>query len=67
MKPIGWTAESLRARCEDCGEEVALRWETYFDAIEYERPVSCPACGTDQPMRDRRQRIEAVPVDRRHA
>jgi DNA-directed RNA polymerase subunit RPC12/RpoP len=65
MKPIGWTAESMRARCEQCGQEVELEWGTYFDALEQERPVTCDACGTEQPMRDRRQRDESVPVDRR--
>lgn len=65
MKPVGWTAESMRVRCESCGEESTIGWELYFDALEYQRPVSCQHCGADQPMRDRRRREEPVDVDRR--
>jgi hypothetical protein len=67
MRPIGWTAQHMRGRCEVCDEEVALPWETYFDAVEYARPVTCASCGAEQPMRDRRQRDEPVRVDRRRS
>jgi hypothetical protein len=67
MRPIGWSAESMRARCESCEEEVELTWATYFDAIEYVRDVTCPSCGAEQRMLDRRQRDEPVSVDRRLA
>jgi hypothetical protein len=67
MRPIGWTAETMRARCELCEEEVGIAWATYFDALEYGREVSCPSCGAEQAMRDRRQRDEPVAVDRRQA
>ncbi|MFL5865676.1 MAG: hypothetical protein ACJ766_01090 [Thermoleophilaceae bacterium] len=67
MRPIGWTAQHMRGRCEVCDEEVALSWETYFDAIEYGRTVACSECGARQPMRDRRQHREPVSLDRRHS
>jgi hypothetical protein len=67
MRPISWTAESMRGRCESCEVEVEIAWATYFDALEYQRPVSCPSCGAEQAMGDRRQRDEPVAVDRRQA
>ena len=67
MKPIGWTADRLRARCEECGEEATLDWDVYLDAIGNDRAVRCDACGAEQPMEDRRQRDVPVAKDRRRA
>jgi hypothetical protein len=67
MKPIGWTDEVLRVRCESCEAESTLDWEVYLDALRGGTPASCPACQAEQTVQDRRQREVPVSVDRRKA
>jgi ribosomal protein S27AE len=60
MNPIGWTAESVRVTCGECGDQATLDWPDYFVALSGE-PVECPTCGRAQQVADHRkqQAVEA--------
>jgi uncharacterized Zn finger protein len=65
MRPTGWTAECLWARCDRCGASQSLSWHDYFTALDTQSLVQCHGCGEHQQLHDRRQRDVSVASDRR--